>query len=82
MRQGHHRGSTASYRSRVSKGKKQKEPGKHPKASAVKSSPSPFRSSETCPRVWPGVEMFGVHCKLDCPNCGYRRDCCSVAFKS
>jgi hypothetical protein len=22
-----------------------------------------------------GTEMFGVHCKLVCPNCGYRRDC-------
>ena len=20
-------------------------------------------------------EMFGLHCKLICPNCGYRRDC-------
>lgn len=22
-----------------------------------------------------GVEMYGLHCKLVCPNCGYRRDC-------
>jgi len=22
-----------------------------------------------------GSEMYGVHCKLVCPNCGYRRDC-------
>ncbi len=22
-----------------------------------------------------GTEMFGLHCKLICPNCGYRRDC-------
>ncbi len=22
-----------------------------------------------------GAEMFGLHCKLFCPNCGYRRDC-------
>lgn len=21
------------------------------------------------------TEMFGLHCKLICPNCGYRRDC-------
>lgn len=20
-------------------------------------------------------EMYGLHCKLVCPNCGYRRDC-------
>jgi hypothetical protein len=22
-----------------------------------------------------GSEMYGLHCKLFCPNCGYRRDC-------
>lgn len=22
-----------------------------------------------------GAEMYGLHCKLICPNCGYRRDC-------
>ena len=22
-----------------------------------------------------GSEMFGLHCKLICTNCGYRRDC-------
>jgi rubrerythrin len=22
-----------------------------------------------------GEEFFGLHCKLVCPNCGYRRDC-------
>lgn len=22
-----------------------------------------------------GAEMFGLHCKLICSNCGYRRDC-------
>ncbi len=22
-----------------------------------------------------GAEFFGLHCKLVCPNCGYRRDC-------
>lgn len=22
-----------------------------------------------------GGEMYGLHCKLVCPNCGYRRDC-------
>lgn len=20
-------------------------------------------------------EMYGLHCKIICPNCGYRRDC-------
>ena len=22
-----------------------------------------------------GYEMYGLHCKIICPNCGYRRDC-------
>ncbi len=22
-----------------------------------------------------GMRMYGLHCKLVCPNCGYRRDC-------
>ncbi len=22
-----------------------------------------------------GTEMYGLHCKLVCPNCGYKRDC-------
>ena len=22
-----------------------------------------------------GAEMLSLHCKLVCPNCGYRRDC-------
>ncbi len=22
-----------------------------------------------------GSEMYGLRCKLVCPNCGYRRDC-------
>jgi rubrerythrin len=30
-------------------------------------------SSEDCEIC--GSEMYGLHCKLVCPNCGYRRDC-------
>lgn len=22
-----------------------------------------------------GYGMYGLHCKIICPNCGYRRDC-------
>jgi hypothetical protein len=33
-------------------------------------SPSPVEECEVC-----GSEMYGLHCKLVCPNCGYRRDC-------
>ena len=32
-----------------------------------------LETSEVCELC--GVEMFGLHCKLVCPNCGYRRDC-------
>ena len=31
---------------------------------------TPSEECELC-----GTEMFGLHCKLVCPNCGYRRDC-------
>ncbi len=30
----------------------------------------PGEECEVC-----GTEMYGLHCKLVCPNCGYRRDC-------
>ena len=30
----------------------------------------PVEECELC-----GTEMLGLHCKLICPNCGYRRDC-------
>ena len=30
-------------------------------------------SGEECEAC--GTEMYGLHCKLICPNCGYRRDC-------
>lgn len=31
------------------------------------------RSGEECEVC--ESEMYGLHCKLICPNCGYRRDC-------
>jgi hypothetical protein len=34
---------------------------------------APEPSGEVCEAC--GAKMFGVHCKLVCPNCGYRRDC-------
>ena len=33
----------------------------------------PEPSGEECEVC--GAEMYGLHCKLVCPNCGYRRDC-------
>ncbi len=30
-------------------------------------------SGEDCEAC--GTQMYGLHCKLVCPNCGYRRDC-------
>ena len=30
-------------------------------------------SAERCEAC--GTEMYGLHCKLVCPNCGYKRDC-------
>lgn len=34
---------------------------------------TPEPSGEEC--EFCGSEMYGLHCKLVCPNCGYRRDC-------
>ena len=34
---------------------------------------TPQPSGEECEIC--GTEMFGLQCKLVCPNCGYRRDC-------
>jgi uncharacterized OB-fold protein len=34
---------------------------------------APELSGEECENC--GSEMYGLHCKLVCPNCGYRRDC-------
>ena len=34
---------------------------------------APELSGEDCEIC--GSEMNGLHCKLVCPNCGYRRDC-------
>jgi hypothetical protein len=34
---------------------------------------TPQPSVEECENC--GMEMLGLHCKLVCPNCGYRRDC-------
>jgi hypothetical protein len=33
----------------------------------------PQPSGEECEVC--ATEMYGLHCKLVCPNCGYRRDC-------
>lgn len=38
---------------------------------AERKTPSP--SGEECEVC--GTEMYGLHCKLVCPTCGYRRDC-------
>ena len=34
---------------------------------------APEASGEECEVC--GTEMYGLHCKLVCPTCGYRRDC-------
>jgi hypothetical protein len=34
---------------------------------------TPQPSGEECEIC--DTEMYGLHCKLVCPNCGYRRDC-------
>lgn len=35
--------------------------------------PEAGQPQDPCPIC--GAPLFGVHCKLICPNCGYREDC-------
>ena len=39
----------------------------------TQASETPQPAGEDCEVC--GTEMYGLHCKLVCPNCGYRRDC-------
>ena len=39
----------------------------------TQTSEAPQPAGEDCEVC--GTEMYGLHCKLVCPNCGYRRDC-------
>jgi hypothetical protein len=39
----------------------------------TQTSEAPQPAGEACEVC--GTEMYGLHCKLLCPNCGYRRDC-------
>jgi rubrerythrin len=35
--------------------------------------PADVRDLQECEAC--GTKMYGLHCKLVCPNCGYKRDC-------
>ena len=46
----------------------------------VRTYPERRRGAERDPRDAPVCEicatpMYGLHCKIVCPNCGYKRDC-------
>lgn len=50
-------------------------PGAH---RADEASPQPpaatdVRDAQECEAC--GTRMYGLHCKIVCPNCGYKRDC-------
>jgi len=46
------------------------EKGKSKETPALEGTEASGEECELC-----RTEMFGLHCKLICPNCGYRRDC-------
>ena len=46
------------------------EAGERKETKALEALEAPGEECELC-----GAEMFGLHCKLICSNCGYRRDC-------
>ena len=35
--------------------------------------PTDVRDLQECEAC--GTKMYGLHCKIVCPNCGYKRDC-------
>lgn len=35
--------------------------------------PPDVRDTQECEAC--GTKMYGLHCKIVCPNCGYKRDC-------
>jgi rubrerythrin len=35
--------------------------------------PPDIRDLQECEAC--GTKMYGLHCKIVCPNCGYKRDC-------
>lgn len=58
----------------------QTPPHEPPPASAPTSNPVDENADAAegfaCPLC--GARMYGVHCKLNCPNCGYREDCSDI----
>ena len=50
-------------------------PGGHQPAGYVRRPEGPVnvRDRQECEAC--GTEMYGLHCKIVCPNCGYKRDC-------
>jgi hypothetical protein len=48
-------------------------PPPEPKHTSGPPAPDPAEKVVYC--VLCGTPMFGEHCKLICPNCGYREDC-------
>ena len=48
-------------------GRRPAEDARHPEG------PTDARDLQECEAC--GTEMYGLHCKIVCPNCGYKRDC-------
>ena len=50
-------------------------PGGHrsPEYARRQEGPVDARDLQECEAC--GTKMYGLHCKLVCPNCGYKRDC-------
>jgi ribosomal protein L37E len=50
-------------------------PGGRRPAEGARHSEGPIdvRDQQECEAC--GTKMYGLHCKIVCPNCGYKRDC-------
>lgn len=57
-----------------------RKPANRPPSKAPNDGPTPAGAANDEPQpkfvcALCGFPMYGAHCKLNCPNCGYREDC-------
>ena len=50
-------------------------PGRRGPGPRNETPPATHPVARACECLLCGGPMFGVHCKVICPNCGYREDC-------
>jgi hypothetical protein len=62
-------------RNSASKNEGEPPPGKRKDPGTERRQPPTRSTGDAKVCLLCGAAMYGVHCKLICPNCGYREDC-------